>query len=142
MEVKLAIAERIATPLKKMLDSQGLVQEYKGKPHVLIDGWSTLGTMLGVTPVTEWVKPMEEGETDAKYGFRARVKLMKEDTVLAEVEHIATSGGNQKEEFAVCSMAETRATAKAYRKALGWIVKLAGYEGTPAEDMPDSMKDK
>ena len=35
------------------------------------------------------------------------------------------------------SMAQTRALGKAYRMALGWIMKMAGYEATPAEEMPD-----
>ena len=34
------------------------------------------------------------------------------------------------------SMAATRATGKAARLAFSWIVKLAGYEPTPAEEMP------
>ena len=37
--------------------------------------------------------------------------------------------------FSIYSMAQTRATGKAYRLALGWIMKLAGYESTPAEEM-------
>ena len=33
-------------------------------------------------------------------------------------------------------MAQTRALGKAYRMALSWIVKMADYEPTPAEEMP------
>ena len=33
-------------------------------------------------------------------------------------------------------MAETRATGKAMRVALSWVMALAGYEATPAEEMP------
>jgi len=32
-------------------------------------------------------------------------------------------------------MAATRATGKAYRLAFSWIINLAGYETTPAEEM-------
>jgi hypothetical protein len=32
-------------------------------------------------------------------------------------------------------MATTRAKSKAYRNCLGWVMKLAGYSGTPAEEM-------
>ena len=32
-------------------------------------------------------------------------------------------------------MAQTRAVGKAYRNILSWIVKMAGYEATPAEEI-------
>lgn len=38
---------------------------------------------------------------------------------------------------AVKSMAETRAESRAYRRAIGWIVNIAGYSATPAEEMGD-----
>jgi hypothetical protein len=38
--------------------------------------------------------------------------------------------------FAIASMAQTRALGKAYRMGLSWIMKMAGFEGTFAEDMP------
>lgn len=37
---------------------------------------------------------------------------------------------------AVRSMAETRAESRAYRRAVGWIMSIAGYNPTPAEEMP------
>jgi hypothetical protein len=40
-----------------------------------------------------------------------------------------------KPEFQLRSMAQTRACAKALRNAFAWIPVLAGYEGTPAEEM-------
>jgi len=39
--------------------------------------------------------------------------------------------------YARRSMAQTRATGKACRMSFSWIMKLAGYEPTPAEEMPD-----
>jgi hypothetical protein len=35
----------------------------------------------------------------------------------------------------MASMAQTRALGKAFRMALSWIMKMAGFEGTYAEDM-------
>lgn len=40
-------------------------------------------------------------------------------------------------EFSIRSMAQTRATGKVYRLALSWIMKMAGFEPTPAEEMPN-----
>ncbi len=42
---------------------------------------------------------------------------------------------SRREDFALRSMAETRAESRAYRRAIGWIVHLAGYSPTPAEEM-------
>jgi hypothetical protein len=42
-----------------------------------------------------------------------------------------------KPEFQLMSMAQTRAAGKVLRLLLGWIVTLAGYEPTPAEEMID-----
>jgi hypothetical protein len=41
-----------------------------------------------------------------------------------------------KHDPAVRSMAETRAESRAFRRAVGWIVNIAGYNPTPAEEMP------
>jgi hypothetical protein len=43
---------------------------------------------------------------------------------------------SKRDEYAVRSMAETRAESRAYRRAVGWIVNIAGYSPTPSEEMP------
>lgn len=40
--------------------------------------------------------------------------------------------------FQLASMAQTRAGAKAFRNRLAWVVVLAGYRPTPAEEMSES----
>ncbi len=40
--------------------------------------------------------------------------------------------------FQLASMAQTRAGAKAFRNRLAWVVVLAGYRPTPAEEMTDN----
>ena len=44
------------------------------------------------------------------------------------------------DEYAILSMAQTRAIGKAYRNLLAWLMKAAGFEATPAEEM-DFAKD-
>jgi hypothetical protein len=41
----------------------------------------------------------------------------------------------KKPDPAVKSMAETRAESRGYRRAVGWIMHIAGYNPTPAEEM-------
>jgi hypothetical protein len=45
------------------------------------------------------------------------------------------------DEYAILSMAQTRAIGKAYRNLLAWLMKAAGFEATPAEEM-DFAKDE
>jgi hypothetical protein len=47
----------------------------------------------------------------------------------------AEGGWGTSDDYAVRSMAETRAESRAYRRAAGWIVAIAGYNPTPAEEM-------
>lgn len=45
------------------------------------------------------------------------------------------------DDYAVRSMAETRAESRAYRRAAGWLVAIAGYNPTPAEEMGGVRRD-
>jgi len=59
--------------------------------------------------------------------------------IIATAESMCSSKENNwrgRDEYAIKSMAQTRATAKACRLAFSWIMVLAGYEPTPAEEMP------
>ena len=47
-----------------------------------------------------------------------------------------------RDDYALRSMAQTRAAAKALRMPLGFIMALAGYEATPAEEMPAERLEK
>ena len=138
---KITVATKVATSLKKVIDDQGLAVQIGKKPtgepnlYVTAEGWEVLGTMLGCTP---YVESVEEIPTERKNHFiyRAIVSIRHNDTVLAKAEAIAERNQKQRERPFVYSMAQTRALGKAYRMALSWIIKMAGYEPTPAEEMP------
>ena len=130
---KLKQASEIAEDLKDIIENQGLALEINQKKYVLAEGWNTLGSILGVYPDTEWVRPVEF--TRAKRAYEARVCIKMGDQVLSTAQAIADSSGRQKDDYAIYSMAQTRAMGKAYRMAFSWIIKLAGYEPTPAEEM-------
>ena len=57
-------------------------------------------------------------------------KLPKKERVLAGEEKVP--------QFQLRSMAQTRACAKAFRNVLSWVIVLAGYKATPAEELPDA----
>ena len=73
------------------------------------------------------------------YKYRAEVNLLdKNGNKVGSGVAICTNrecGKEKFDEYAVASMAQTRAVGKAYRMKIGWLVKVAGYETTPAEEM-------
>lgn len=133
MTQQIEIATRVADQLKQILKDRKLVVNMRGNDYVTVEGWNTLGTILGTHAVTDVVEPVDF--TQAKFAYRAKVTIKQGDNILSSAEAIATSGGNQREEHQVYSMAQTRALGKAYRMAFSWIIKLAGYEPTPYEEM-------
>lgn len=128
----IAKASEVATALKDVVKKQGLVSTISGKEYPRCEAWTLLGTMLGVFPVMCWTRKVEGG-------WEARVEARTKDGAVvgaAEAECLRSekNWGNR-DDFALRSMAQTRATAKALRMPLGFVMTLAGYEVTPAEEM-------
>jgi len=149
MSVKVGVATNVANCLSDLIKSQGLVKKGLNKKdpeaeYVLVEGWEVLGTMLGIVPVTEVVEKITNDKGKVR-GFKARAYLYRnpimehgeivKGTLIATTEASATVEGFQKDTASMMSMAQTRALGKCYRMALSWIMKMAGYEGTPAEEM-------
>lgn len=129
----------VANALKAILTQQGLTARISNKEHVLVEGWTTLGALVGVTPVPVWTKAIES-DTSKAFGYEARVEARTLDgRVVGAAESMCTRDENRwrnADDYAIRSMAQTRATSKALRGPLGFIVTLAGFESTPAEEMP------
>ena len=94
--------------------------------------------MLGVFPVVVWSKPVM---VDGKHvGWEARVEARTRDGSVvgaAEAEcMVSERTWGSRDDYARRSMAQTRATSKAMRGPLGFVMTLAGFEATPAEEMP------
>lgn len=137
-----AQAAAVADALRDVLRKQNLTVDIRGRSHVLVDGWALCGTLVGVFPVPVWTRPLTR-TTDGKdefLGWEARVEARTkagEIVGAAEAEcRFSESRWADADSYAVRSMAQTRATSKAMRLPLGFIISLAGYEGTPAEEMP------
>ena len=132
---KIEVATKVAASLKRVIQSQDLAVKIGPSEYVTAEGWEVLGTMLGCTP---YVESVEEIPTDVKHKFmyKATVSIRQGDTVLSRASAMAERNNMQKDRPSVYSMAQTRALGKAYRMALSWIVKMADYEPTPAEEMP------
>ena len=132
----------VAQALAQVLESQHLFAEIERKRYITVEGWTLLGSMLGIFPVVEWVKKIDDG-------FEARVLAQTRAGETVGAAEASCSWSEQqwnkregkmmprwKDEYAGRSMAQTRAVSKAMRLPLGFIVQLAGYASTPAEEMP------
>ena len=126
-------AQETADALMPMVRSKGLVANIQGRDHLRVEAWTTLGAMLGVTPVCQWTRKLDNG-------WEARVEARTLDGRVigaAEAECLrAESTWRDRDDYALRSMAQTRATSKALASVLRFVATLGGAAGTPAEEMP------
>ena len=125
-------AKAVANALKDVISKQGLISKISNKEYPRCEAWTLLGTMLGVYPVLIWTHPVEGG-------WEARVEARTRDGAIVGAAEAQCLRGEKnwgnRDDFALRSMAQTRATAKCLRMPLGFVMTLAGYEATPAEEM-------
>ncbi len=135
-----AVVERasaVAKELANIVDTRKLYSVITGKKFVRVEGWSTLGAMLGVTPREVSVFAHDDGT------YEAVVELVRVSDGAVIGRGSAICGTDEKrwgtaDRYARRSMSITRATGKAFRLSFSWIMTLAGYEPTPAEEMDDN----
>lgn len=125
-----------ATNLKELIVQNKLYTNIKSKNYVNVEGWQIAGAFTGIFPIVEKVENLSDGKD---YKYRAEVTLRdKNNNIVGSGMAICTneeSGKKNFDEYAVASMAQTRAVGKAFRMKIGWLLKIAGYETTPAEEM-------
>lgn len=143
-QVELASPQAVlefANQLKQLIVDNHLYTDIKGKNYVNVEGWQIAGAFIGISPTVEVVENLSQGTF---YKYRAEVSLRdKEGNKVGYGVAICTNkeaGKHNFDEYAVCSMAQTRAIGKAYRMRIGWLLKVAGYETTPAEEMDAVME--
>lgn len=130
----IAKAVEVADALMEVVRKKGWAKKIQGREFLELPAWQTIGAMLSVTPFCEWSRPIEGG-------WEARVVVRKSDGAeIAAAEAQCTRSErtwSSRDDYAIRSMAQTRATSKALRSALGFIAAIAGFEDTPAAEMPD-----
>jgi hypothetical protein len=140
-----AVVERAtatAEALAPVISAQKLFTSISGKRHVRVEGWTLLGTMLGVFPIIVWTKPIPDDWTPADgqvYGFEARCEARTRAGELVGAADARCTRGESlwktRDDYAIQSMAQTRSISKCLRVPLGFVMQLAGYEAAPAEEM-------
>ena len=136
-------ALQVASTLQTFVTERKLTANIQGKNYPVVEAWQFAGSQLGLIPVVREVKNLST-DTELKYEAMVEVIRLTDSVVLSRGYAVCSNKENSKrrfDEYAIASMAQTRAVGKAYRNILAWLMKAAGFEATPAEEM-DFIKDE
>lgn len=129
-------ARGVASALSRVVDDLNLTVPISGRKYVLLEGWTLLGSMVGVFAEVEWSRPIPDGE-----GWEARaVARTLSGRVVGAAEALCSRSEDRwrnRPDHQLRSMAQTRAVSKALRLPLGFIVEMGGYSATPADEMDE-----
>lgn len=134
---------QLSNELSKLIKEKGLSSNIQGKQFVNVEGWQFAGASLGLMPIiTETTdltrRGTEPGQVEIKYMAKCEVRNITSGQLVATGIALCSNFERTKkgfDEYAILSMAQTRAIGKAYRNLLAWLMKAAGFEATPAEEM-------
>lgn len=141
-ENALKVAQKYTKVLVNIIEGQKLYSMIQKRKYIRVEGWTALAGMVGVFPHTVYAKRLERGNYEVAYEAMVELKNINGQIIARADAFCSDQEPNKKDnpEYAIKSMAITRATGKACRLAFSWIIALAGYETTPAEEM-DGIKD-
>lgn len=137
---RVALATEMADAIKDVIVKRGWVVTIPGKNgkppshHVEVEGWQFCASLAGATAkVTSTTKTAN--------GWEAHAEVVRVDSGIVLGAGDGMCSRDEKrwqyaEDYALRSMAQTRACSRALRHVFSFIFELAGYKPTPAEEMP------
>lgn len=140
----LANAAALAEQVARIVKENGLSMKFGANPreYVRVEGWLTISRVQNEQPhakVEGVVRDPESGHET----IHARAWLTNaQDQVVSLADGYCSTeepGWRDKPFYARASMAQTRAIAKAMRLRHAWVMVLAGYAPTPAEEMSEEL---
>jgi len=112
--------------------------DLRGKKYIRAEGWQALAAANGLSPRISMVEEMQNGDIRAVCDL---IRLSDGETVASSEGFVGTDEPmwQNRPRYARRGMAQTRATSRACRSALAWIVPLldADLSTTPAEEMDE-----
>lgn len=131
-----AFGKNAATQLINVVKQSHLSIKIQNNDYLKFEAWQTVGRFFGYTVKTDKVEPIELGEVK---GFQATAVVLdsRGQTIGGAIAICMNDEKNWKDKplYSLMSMAQTRASSKALRQVLAWVVVLAGFKPTPAEEM-------
>ena len=145
------ISEEAAALMKIIKGSEGkLVMSVSGNRYLRYEAWLTIAAAHGCSPQCEWSRPMKDDEGEI-IAWEARSELVDSHgrvvstaESMCGLEENVTRGqkGRGAKNNAARSMAQTRAHSKAIRARFAYIPVMAGFAGTPAEEILGGEDDR
>jgi hypothetical protein len=125
--------------LKQYIRDNKLTTPVGGKEWVNFEGWQFAGAAFGISCYTKRLEKVDTGDP-TEIMYMAEVGLRNIQTG-HEIGNVMVPCSNKEPgkkgyaAYAIASMAQTRAGSKAFRSQIAFIMKSAGFEVTPAEEM-------
>lgn len=137
-------AGQAAKALQHVIDNKAKPVKFNGETYLEFEDWQTVGRFYGITAR---VRDTKFVQYDKVSGFEASADALLVNTgqVISSADAMCLNdepNWSKKPMFQLRSMAQTRACAKSLRNVLAWVVVLAGYKPTPAEEMDGVFHDR
>lgn len=136
----IAEAKQKAQLLKEIASSQNLSVKIGQGNHLRFEAWQTIAAFYGVVPSIEEADPIYSDDKSTVIGAKAVAHAVKVEDGSVISKATAFCMRNEKnwkgrDFHALASMAQTRAGSKVLKQMFSWVVILAGYSPTPAEEV-------
>lgn len=145
-------ALELANQVEKLIVDKKLFSNIQGKRFVNVEGWQFAGLSFGLIPMVTNItdlskvtigkdKDGNEKVIEREIKYSAEVELVDNNGIKKGYGYAICSNTESTkkyfQEYAICSMAQTRAVGKAYRNCIAWLMKASGFETTPLEEMDE-----
>lgn len=135
---------QLANVVAGFVKEKGLSSKISNNEYVRAEGWQFAGLNLGLLPIVH--EPERIPCTDDEIKYKCYVELVDPSGVVRGGGYAICSNRESTKksfnEYAIYSMTQTRAIGKAYRNTIAWLMKAAGFEATPYEEMTELEKQK
>lgn len=140
--VRLEHAQLLVQRMAALCENDRFVATIGGRRFPKVEWWTTVGAALGLFPREVETRRLDREDEIA---YESVVEVCTADgRIITRASAICSSrerNWRTRDEYAIRSMALTRATGKAYRLGLSFLAALAGLETMPAEDMASDADD-
>jgi len=133
----LAEARLAATALADVIKNKKKPVVINGETYLEFEDWATVARFYGTTVGIVSTTFVQFGDVQG-FEARAEARLVATGEIISTAESMCLSDENMWKDrplFQLRSMAQTRAQSKVLRNVFSWVVVLAGYKPTPAEEM-------
>jgi hypothetical protein len=138
VQVTTADALELANELRAVVNDRGWFSKIQGRDYLNVEAWTFIGGRLGMTAKTK-AEPFMHPQSGEWIGYNGHAALFDRRTgeEVACADHVCLfdEPGRKWAVNHAVGMSQTRAVSRAYQEQFRWIAQLAGYEGTPEEEM-------